>query len=518
MALSKVAVPMTISRRIVVATVGLAITACARPLPPTTAAIPAPVTPMPAADRAPATLVPATLQQFVDSLVALPQFANAHWGVMVVNAAHAAPLVSVNVDKLVMPASNMKLVTAAVALAQLAADFTWRTTFLRTGTIRSGVLRGDVLVAGSGDPTISVAMRGTPLTAFAPVVAALRAAGVRRIAGHVRSIDSVAFSGSAVGYGWDWDDLNEPYGAGVSELLFNEAFAEVRVTGCARVGARACASTAPLRASPVLRSTVVIRSAGSGPPQVTWWRDSAAVPGISLRGSIAAGDSITISVAQPDTRATYAAALTEALMQAGIAVDGRTPAAVATAHVDTLCIIQSPPLSAVLPAMQKPSKNQIAETLFRTIGLQVTGVGTPDSARVVVERQLAAWGVRPDAYAIRDGSGLSRHDYLTPHAIVQVLSEVRHYAFFQTYLDALPVAGVDGTLERRMRSFAQGRVHAKTGTIDKARALSGYVATADGELFIFSIIANNFSVANREVDRVAESIVERLVNMRRAAP
>ena len=509
-------------RRCIPFALGGALFACGtHRVPPTTGVNPPPVTATASGDAGSvARAIPAgaSLQQFVDSLVALPQFTNAHWGIIVVNAAQREPLASVNADKLVMPASNMKLVTAAVALAQLAPDFTWRTAFLRTGTIRKGVLRGDILVAGSGDPTISVAMRGEPLTAFAPLVKALQDAGIRRITGRVRSVDSVAFSGSAPGFGWDWDDLNEAYGAGVSELLFNEAFTEVRVAGCARVGARACVSTAPLRTSPALRSRVVIRPAGSGPPQLEWWRDSASMPGIAVRGSIAAGDSLTVSVAQPDTRATFVAAVTEALSQAGITVHARVQPTRAGDAVDTLCILQSPPLRAVLPAMQKPSQNQIAEALFRTLGLQVTGVGTPDSARVVIERQLAAWAVRPDAYAIRDGSGLSRHDYLTPRAIVQVLGEVRNYEFFQDFLAALPVAGVDGTLQNRMRSFAQGRVHAKTGTIDKARALSGYATSADGELLIFSIIANNFSVPNREVDRVAESIVERLVTMRRSAP
>ncbi len=502
-----------------------ALTACgARPAAPVTGAVPVPVRPAtqpaPAAPAAPLASN-AALQRFVDSLVAQPQFSSAHWGILVVAPDRREPLASVNADKLVMPASNMKLVTAAVALAQLGADFRWRTTFVRTGPIVRGVLRGDIVVYGSGDPSISVAMRGDPLTAFAPLVDALKAAGVRRVAGRVRSADSVAFPGSPLGFGWDWDDLNEAYGAGVSELLFNDAFTDVIVTGCGRVGTTACATSSPLRTAPIVRSAVVTRAAGSGPPQLQWWRDSSTVPGIAIRGSIAAGDSTRVSAAQPDTRSVYVAAVMEALTRGGITVAAgkRTrPGHAVVIASDTLCTLQSAELRDVLTAMQKPSQNQIAEALFRTIGLQVTGVGTPDSARAVVERQLATWGVRGDAYAIRDGSGLSRHDYLTPSALVRVLGEMRAYDFFSAYVDALPVAGVDGTLRNRMQVVAQGRVRAKTGTIDKARALSGYVTTADGQELIFSIIANNFAVPNREVDRTAEAIVERLVNMRRTTP
>jgi serine-type D-Ala-D-Ala carboxypeptidase/endopeptidase (penicillin-binding protein 4) len=487
--------------------------------PPVTGAVPRPVPPAdrPAMAQATTPAIPkaATLQQFVDSVVGLPQFANANWGILIVAPDRRDTLARVNADKLVMPASNMKLVTGAVALAKLGADYQWSTTFTRTGPVVGGVLRGDLVVTGSGDPTVSVAMRGDPLTAFAPLIEALRNAGVTRIAGTVRASDAQAFPGSPHGFGWDWDDLDTDYGAGVTELMFNDAFTDVKVTGCKRAGKPACVATTPLSTFPLVRSTVTTRAANSGPGTLRWWRDSAIVPGISVTGSIAAGDSTSFSVSQPDDRATYLAAVTQALVTAKIRVDRRR---VVSSAADTVAVLISLPLNQVLAAMQKPSQNQIAEVLFRTVALTETGVGTPDSGRAVVERQLAAWGVRPDAYAIRDGSGLSRHDYLTPRAIAQVLGEVRHYDFFKTFLDALPVAGVDGSLQNRMRAFASGRVHAKTGTIDKVRALSGYVTTADGEQLIFSIIANNFTTPNREVDRVAELIVEKLVTMHRTAP
>lgn len=498
--------------------------ACARSATPIATPAPAPViATVPTVERPAVILtVPkvAVLQALVDSIVALPQFASAQWGILVVAPDRRDTLASVNADKLFLPASNQKLVTGAVALAQLGADYQWKTTFTRTGRITRGVLRGDLVVTGTGDPSVSVAMRGDPLTVFAPLVAALKRAGVSRIDGRIRTSDTPAFPGSPLGYGWDWDDLDAAYGAGVTELMFNEAFTDVSVTGCRNRAARACVTTTPLATSPVIRSSVTTRAAGSGPPMIEWWRDSASVPGITVRGTIARGDSMTFSASHPEGRGVYLAAVAKALADSGIAVRPGSAARTTTGDsaVDTVAVLLSLPFRDVLAAMEKPSQNQIAEVVFRTLALVGTGVGIPDSARAVVERQLATWGVRPDAYAIRDGSGLSRHDYLSPHAIVRVLSEVRHYAFFRTFMDALPIAGADGTLSNRMKAFAQGRVHAKTGTIDKARALSGYVTTADGELLIFSIIANNFVVPNRDVDRAAEVLVERLVNMRRAAP
>jgi serine-type D-Ala-D-Ala carboxypeptidase/endopeptidase (penicillin-binding protein 4) len=466
------------------------------------------------------------LQDFVDSLVALPQFSNAHWGVLIVAPEQRDTLASVQADRLVMPASNQKLVTGAVALAQLGATFTWPTVITRTGPIVRGTLRGDLVISGTGDPSISDGMRTQPLTAFDPLISALRAAGVTRIAGRVLADSVQAFPGSPLGFGWDWDDLDEPYGAGVSELFFNDGYADVIVRGCSGAGTAACITTLPARTSPPVHSSVVTTR---GPSSIRWWRDSMPVPGITVDGSIAVGDSLRVSVAQPDTRATFVAAVSEALTRAGITVAGitvagerraatRAPRTAAAAGRDTVVVLKSLPLGDVLRAMQQPSQNQIAEVLYRTLGRVATGIGTPDSARAVVERQLSAWGVRRDAHAVRDGSGLSRHDYITPRALVQILDVMRQSSTFSLFRESLPTPGAEGTLKNRMRTLPTGRVQAKTGTVDKARALSGYVTTDDGSTVLFSIIANNYTVPTREVDRVAEVIVERLVHLQRSVP
>ena len=138
-----------------------------------------------------------------------------------------------------------------------------------------------------------------------------------------------------------------------------------------------------------------------------------------------------------------------------------------------------------------------------------------DSARRVIERHLTAWGVDTLGFVVRDGSGLSRHDYLSPRAIVQTLDVMRRHQHFQLFYDALPIAGVDGTIRNRMRDTpAQGNVHAKTGTLDKARALSGYVTTADGRMLLFSALANNYTAPLAEVTRVQDLIGAQLAGMR----
>jgi D-alanyl-D-alanine carboxypeptidase/D-alanyl-D-alanine-endopeptidase (penicillin-binding protein 4) len=232
-----------------------------------------------------------------------------------------------------------------------------------------------------------------------------------------------------------------------------------------------------------------------------------------VRGQIALGDSATLTIAQHDPDAAYVAALTEALRDRGIVVEHNKLESYAW-RTDTLLTVQSVPLREILPAIMKPSQNQIAEIFLRTIGLEGTGVGTADSGRRVIERQFAEWKIAPDGFVVRDGSGLSRSDFVSPETIVAILDHMRRSANFQVFYDALPIAGVDGTIGTRMRNTpAQANLHAKTGTLQMVRSLSGYVTTADKRLLLFSVLCNNWTTPQADVDRVADSIGAMLASM-----
>jgi D-alanyl-D-alanine carboxypeptidase/D-alanyl-D-alanine-endopeptidase (penicillin-binding protein 4) len=273
-----------------------------------------------------------------------------------------------------------------------------------------------------------------------------------------------AFPDSIYGYGWEWDDLGEYYGAGVDELIFNEGMAPTKLR----------------------------------PPPDT------------------ARDSLYSGPAKNPAKA-YLDALRDGLARKGIRVDGVVVDSILPTpfKMDTLFVLFSPPLRDILPALMKPSQNQIAEILLRTIGLERGGLGTADSARKIVGRQLLAWGVQPDGFVIRDGSGLSDQDLLTPETIVRVLDRIQRDTAFATFYNSMPIAGVDGTLDTRMKGTpAEGNVRAKTGTLAKARTLSGYVTTADGERLIFSVLANNTTTPGSVVTGVADWIAAALAAYR----
>lgn len=394
-----------------------------------------------------------SVKQLVDSLISQPKFRSAEFGVLIVDPVRGDTIFSHNAGKLLLPASNMKIVTSAVAMKELGPDYRYKTTFAVRGAIRDSVLDGDLIVIGRGDPSISDTLRGSAMSVMYGFADSLAARGIRRITGALVSGGN-AFPDSIYGESWGWDDLGEYYGAGTDELFFNEGMAP----------------TFP-------RAGGGLDSLFSGPSH------------------------------DPDR--SYLNALALGLTGKGIPVGGGVAQTSLDPlpPIDTLFVFSSLPLREILPAFLKPSQNQIGELLLKTIGLEKTGFGMADSALRVVREDLIGWGAEPDGFVLRDGSGLSPHDLLTPETIVRVLAVEEREPNFPIYYDALPIAGVNGTIRNRMKGTpAQGNLHAKTGSLQHAISLSGYVTTADGDRLIFSILCNNFTTPSSAVTAVGNAI------------
>ncbi len=463
---------------------------------------------------------PKALRHAVDSVTNSAEFGNGHWGVLVVTMA-GDTLYSRNAGKLFMPASNQKLLTGAVALAQLGPDYRYRTAVVAHAAIADGVLEGDLAVIGRGDPTVSDHMRHDAMAPLKELADSLAGRGIRRIRGTVRA-EGNAFPEPVLGFGWSWDDLDSDYSAPTDELLFNEGVSEVVIHAGRAPGDSARVETRPTRTWPRVRLTVTtvvpvpttMDSASPIPrPRVVVRKDTL-TGDVLVGGTIAAGDSVIETVTHRDPDAAYIAAVREALIDRGIAIGDETMPS--QAYADTVGVIISPPLSEILPIFLKPSQNQIGEMLFKTLGLERGAAGTANEPRHVVEAQLKAWGARDDGYIVRDGSGLSRYDYVSPETIVHVLDAMRRDPNFALFHQSLPVAGVDGTIQSRMRGTpAENNVHAKTGSLAQVRSLSGYVRTLDSDTLMFSILANNWSVPAGQVTAAADSIAARLASYRR---
>ena len=331
-----------------------------------------------------------------------------------------------------------------------------------------------------------------------------------------------AFPDAVLGFGWSWSDLEDDYSAATDELLFNEGFTNVVVRAGERAGDSVRVETRPTRTWPKVRVSAVTVAQVSAPTDTTLPRPPR--PALTIQkdtlngdvivgGAIVAKDSATLTVTHRDPNAAYIAALREALAAKGITVaDDAVPGGAS----DTILTMIGPPLRQILPPFMKPSQNQIGELLFKTVGLERGTAGTASAARVVVEKQLLAWGATPAGFVVRDGSGLSRYDYVSPETIIRVLDAMRRDTAFTVFYDAMPIAGVDGTIRSRMRGTpAAANVRAKTGSVAQARSLSGYVRTLNGDTLMFSILANNWNVPAGRVTAAADSIAARLASYRR---
>jgi len=490
----------------------------------------------PAGGPSPATSAPVTrslLVHSIDSMINAPEFRNAMWGVLIVDPSANDTIYSHNATKLFIPASNQKLVSTSVLLEQLGPDYRFRTTVAARGAMAEQVLNGDLVVIGRGDPTASDHMKGDAMAPLRDIADSLWQRGIRRITGSVVA-DGNAFPGPVAGFGWPWDQLDGTSFAGVDELLLNEGLSTIRIRPGATPGDPAVVETRPARTYPaihnlavtVARDTTAAATTGrGGRGGGRGGRGSAAGTRLSVvndtgsaavivRGAIALGDSANITMAQHDPDAAYVAGLTEALTERGIVVDHQ-PSANGGHQNDSLFTVVSVPLREILPMILKPSQNQIAEVFLRTIGLERTGVGTADSGRRVIERQFTDWKIQPDGYIVRDGSGLSRSDLISPEAVVGILDVMRRSPNFPLFFESLPIAGVDGTIRTRMQNTpAQGNLHAKTGTLSMVRSLSGYVHAGDGRLIEFSILCNNWTVPQADVDKVADAIGVALAQLR----
>jgi D-alanyl-D-alanine carboxypeptidase/D-alanyl-D-alanine-endopeptidase (penicillin-binding protein 4) len=449
----------------------------------------------------------------LDRLFDDPLLAPALVAVRVISLADGRSVYARNARKLVMPASNMKLVTVAAAAARLGWNFRFTTTLEAAGTIQNGVLHGDLVVTGTGDPSIGAPdLRGAAL--FDEWANALRAAGVSRVDGRLNG-DDHAFADEPLGAGWAWDYLSAGYAAPSGALSYNENVAVIRITPASAAGLPARVELGPPGHG--LEPVVAVATAPTGS---TTTIDVTRLPGsrrLAIRGQIAAAAPPVVRTAAVDNPTQYFVdAMRVALAERGIGITG------GSWDLDSLDVApagrrmvvarrESAPLSALAGYAMKVSQNFYGETFLKALGA-VRGIGSAERGRQVVASVLQDWGLPVESLVMSDGSGLSRYNYVTADLIVGILQHVwNDQALRGPYLAALPVGGHDGTLENRMRGTdLDRRVQAKTGTISNVRALSGYLTSESGEKLAFSIIVNNTTAPGVRVDAIVERALARV--------
>ena len=456
---------------------------------------------------APRTL--AELQNRIEQIVRQPSLDPGFFAVKIVSLDTGAVIFDHDANKFVRPASNMKLYTVAAAFDRLTPDYRFITSVYAKEKIEDGKVKGDLIIYGRGDPSIAARFNnGDYFKGINDLADRIVAAGVKRVKGDLVGDESY-FNGNPLGSGWEWEDLQWSYGAPVSALSVNDNAIDLIVRPGERVGAPVVITSGPPASSFMMISNRAVTAARGAKSELEIHRGLGANM-LEISGTLAIGDNgFTGGLAMPDPALAFVAMLRDALTKRGVKIDGRlrtvnqrSGGSIVTGPEMPIEIasLQSAPFSLIAAHTLKPSQNLYTELILRTLGkLTSTTPGQSNEAAGLgaVRVFLRQAGVVDAEVALDDGSGLSRNDLIKADATVQLLTFMSRHKYFNQFRDALPIAGVDGTLRTRLRNTpAEGNVRAKTGTLSSVASLAGYVTTASGERLVFSMMLNNYPDAS----------------------
>ncbi len=459
----------------------------------------------------------------VDRLLDTPAVDQTHWGVLAVDAGTGRTLYERSPHRWFVPASNQKILVTSAAWSLLGPDYRFRTEIWATGPFDPGHLEGDLVLVGSGDPSLSSRYWATSDAALDALADSLRQRGPGHVTGSL-VVDASLWDSASVAPTRELADLAFGYGASGGAFAVAEGALEVVVVPGPTVGSEATVSWSPALETDFVRTAVTTVAADTSARLVPLYLPETRQ--LWLRGTVALGEIDTVSVAQRDPVRLAAAELWERLGSAGVMTEGGwevrwTPGEAIgpcmagrmreCSPARRIATLESPPLSELVAGVLGPSQNWIAEQLLLTLGAELGDRGSWEEGVSVVERFLVEQ-VRVDSLdvALRDGSGLSAYNLVTPRAIVRVLQ----------FMDARPDAALwraamaepgelDSTLEERLLDL-NGRVFAKTGSISNVNSLSGYLVGSGGRQVIFAILSNGSGLTAEKMRDTIDDVVRLL--------
>ena len=472
------------------------------------------------------------LREEIDQIITTPPLDQVNWGIRIVDPARGQILYSRHAQLKFVPASNMKILSTATALSVLGPDYRYRTGLLGVGNLSDGgtVLDGDLLLRASGDPTLSERFYPSAEAPLDSLAEGLRASGIRTVTGAL-VVDVSAWDSTTVPGSWMVQNLSGTSGATGGAFSIAEGVLSVEVTAGHEEGAPVEARWWPSLEDESITVDFITALPDSSAPgrSVEYLPESRH---LRILGRIDPGEVDTIRIAQRDPVRLASAALLKALERKGIQVLGGVkiawdrgesvgpgncvtgPSANPDEMADCpdatfLTGLTSPSMAEIVKSILEPSQNWMTEQLVKTLGSERGEEGSWREG-FEVEREFLSDEVGVDSLDVfyQDGSGLSAYNLVTPRAIVRILEYMGASPNAGAFRDALASPGEDpSTLRRRLLSL-EGRVFAKTGTINHVNSLSGYLITASGRELIFSILTNGSGLSSGVVRAGIDQVLQ----------
>ena len=461
------------------------------------------------------------VQQAVDDITNHSAMEHAQWGFVLRDVETGKILLSENPDETLLPASTMKTVTTGAALGILGEDYTFKTYLEHDGEIVDGVLKGNLYIRGGGDPSLGSDRfdSGLDLDGLLDVaVEILNKKGIVKVEGDVIG-DASIFEDAMLPTTWVWSDIGNYYGSGASGLTVNENTYYLYFEPNKTVGD----SAKLLRVEPEIPGIEFVNEMKTG---ARYSGDQGYIYGSPytflryLRGTIPQGKAeFSIKGSIPDPALYAAQRLKGALVKNQIPVggdaetirilslEGTAPEAKRT----KIYTYESPPLKDIIYWLNKKSVNLFAEHLVKIIGYKVYLDGSNASGTRAIREWWAKKGVDVDGLHMKDGSGLSRYNGVTPAQLTKMLVVDAKQATFTSFYNSLPIAGVStdpGTIRRLCKNTsAANNLRAKSGYISRVRCYTGYVDTKSGKRLCFAMMSNNYTCKNRAMRDMFEKLM-----------
>lgn len=439
-------------------------------------------------------LCPNDLDTAIEAIINRPQFQRSRWGILIQTLDSGDNLYSLAANNYFTPASNTKLLTSAAILRELGGDFRIRTPVYITGEPPHLT---SLRLKGQGDPSLST-------DRLKHIVHLLRDREVESIEKLI--VDDSYFSRSGINPTWEWFDVYQYYATSVSSLILNENTITLTLLP------QQLGQPVQLRWSDPIaaRQWQVENRTATAPAGSDYGIEIEGLLGRSLlqiKGELAIDAEPDIwNLAVADPAHYFLESLRHVLLTEGIEVTrGVVDQQIQTTELEKeLTAIFSPPLSILLQEINQKSNNLYAEVLVQILGKKLN----TDNALDGVAQSLTDLGITPQSYKLVDSSGLSRHNLISPQALVQILRLMSQTPAAEIYRSSLAIAGSNGTLKRRFQNTViQGNLQGKTGTLFGVSALSGYLNQSNYRPLVFSIIVNNSEQSNSILNQAIDEIV-----------